>query len=133
MGNSLKICSGNSSAFNLWSSIDQTCLFYSSALRVECIFLSVNNACSNPVFGFISCVRAEATTSPGEHAASKGDLWVRRYESRLFLGFDLFQNLLRMPNTLERCHNSRAITFCRLIAFCTLLARSSYRIQLILE
>jgi len=31
----------------------------------------VNNACSNPVFGFISRVRAKAVTSPKERASLK--------------------------------------------------------------
>lgn len=37
-----------------------------------------------------------------------------------FLVFSLFQNSLRIPNTLERCHDLRAITSHRLIAFCIL-------------
>lgn len=59
--------------FNLQPSIGRIYFF----LRwIGCIFLGVNNACSNPVFGFISRVRAKTVTSPEERASLNEDLWI---------------------------------------------------------
>lgn len=103
-------------AFNLQRpSVGRIRLFYFPRW-IGCIFLGVNNACSNPIFGFISRVRARAVTSLEERASLNEDLWIRWHES-LFLAFSLFQNSLRMPNTLERCHDLRTISSRRLIAF----------------
>lgn len=109
------------SAFNLRPPIGQIHLFCLSRW-IGCIFLGVNNACSNPVFGFISRARARGVTSAEERASLNEDLWIFDGANLLsfFWPFSLFRNSLRMPNTLERCHDLRAITSRRLIAFCIL-------------
>lgn len=113
--------------FNLLPSIKKIHLFY-FPLRTGYIFLessfsihlSVNNACSNPMFGFISHVRARTVISLKERAVLNEDLWIRRYESLFLVPSASFKTHSGCRTFWNDANDSRAITFCRLIAFCIL-------------
>lgn len=84
------MCIDIANTFNLLPAMKEIYLFY-FLLWTECIFLGVNNACSNPMLGFISHVRAKTVISLEERALLNENLWIQRYESLLLASLASFK------------------------------------------